>query len=105
MPEKAVVGISREARGVRLVVLAVGRAGHHQLVNRLQLPAVPDQFAGQPIEQFRMRGLVTLHAKIARRRNQAAPKMMLPQTIHDDARHEVSAPASVSVIQLARAAR
>ena len=44
-------------------------------------PAVFYQRGGQPIEQLRMRGLLSQHAKISRRGHQPAAKMVQPNTV------------------------
>ncbi len=58
------------------------RAGEHdQPVQRLEPPARLDQFAGQPIEQLRMRRRRAQVAEIVRRTDDAAAEMMLPDAI------------------------
>src|SRR5437667_11761797 len=44
------------------------------------------EFAGQPIEQFGMRGRFDSRAEIFRRRHQARSKISLPDTVDDHAR-------------------
>ena len=54
--EKPVVGISGEGLRGRLPSLPVGRREHDRLEDRLNVPAAIDEFAGQMIDQFGMRG-------------------------------------------------
>src|SRR5262245_2720159 len=53
-----------------------------------QAPAVGDEFARQPIKQRGMCRPFALQPEIARRRNEATAKMILPDTVDDDASSE-----------------
>ena len=59
-----------------------------QPLNVLQIPARLNQLGGQPIEQFRMRRRLGLHAQIVGRLHQSDAEVMLPQSIDDNARRE-----------------
>src|SRR4051794_18228890 len=52
----------------------------------LEFPASFHEFAGQPVEQFGMRGPLAERAEITRRINDAAAKMIEPKTIDENAR-------------------
>ncbi len=68
----------------------VGIGQHDQPMQRLEMPAVGDQFGGQPIEQFGMGRLVALKAEIAGRANDPAAKVILEMPIgHHAGRHRV----------------
>ncbi len=54
----------------------------------LDAPAAGDEFAGQPIEQFRMRGRLAADAEIVTRRHQTAAEVMLPKSIDEYARRQ-----------------
>ena len=56
----------------------------------LEPPLVADQFAGQPVEQFRMRGRLTAGTEIARRRYEPGAQMVLPQAIDNNAGQQMS---------------
>ena len=47
-------------------------------MQRLESPAPPDEFARQPIEQFRVRGLGTLDSKIIGCGNKPLTEVVLP---------------------------
>src|SRR4051812_43219895 len=51
----------------------------------LETPAVLDQLDGEPIEQIGIRRSLALHAKIVGRRDNTAAKVLLPESIDDDA--------------------
>ena len=51
----------------------------------LPAPAVRDELARQPVEQLRMRRAAAAKAKVARRADQAAAKMVIPNAVHHHA--------------------
>ncbi len=51
----------------------------------LDVPASPDKFRGEPIEQFGMRGPIALNAEVIDRLEQADTKKGLPLAIDGDA--------------------
>ena len=51
-PEEAVIAIQAQFSVVQLRRLLVDGARHDELVDRLQMPAVGDQFGRQPVEQL-----------------------------------------------------
>ena len=104
-PPQAILRVGFEVGGARLVRLHVDGAGHDQLVDRFELPAVLDQLAGEIIEQLGMRRRIALDAEIVRRADDAAAHVVLPEAIDDDAGEEVAGAIFGSVSQLARATR
>jgi len=53
-------------------------------------PELLDWLAGEPVEQLGMRRGLALHAKVIRRRDEAAPEVMLPDAVHHHAREQAS---------------
>ena len=60
----------------------------------LLIPAVLDKIVRQPIEQFRVRWLITCDAKVARSRDQTAAEVVHPDTVHEHARSQRVRPVS-----------
>src|SRR6185437_2565248 len=54
----------------------------------LEPPAVLDQFGGQPVEQFGMRGPTAVEAEIVGRIDQTDAEMIMPQAIDDHPREQ-----------------
>ena len=52
------------------------------------MPTAGDQFGGQPIEQFLMRGVSAHRAEIVRRGHDALAEVILPQAIDDHPRRQ-----------------
>ena len=76
--------------------LHVDGAGHDQLVDRLEPPAVADQLAGQPVEQLGMRRRLPLLAEVARRGDDPAAEVVLPEPVDDHPGQQVArAPVDV----------
>ena len=97
-PEQAVFGIDPLAQGeiarAALGRLAIGRRGQDQPVQRLELPAARDEFGRQPVEQLGVAGGLAQPAEVARRADQAAAEMVLPDPVDDDAgRQRIVGPA------------
>src|SRR6476646_12228679 len=63
-PEPDIFGIEPGIRGIKTAALHVGSRSHDELVQWFEPPAIANQFAGEPIEQFRMRRLCALDAEI-----------------------------------------
>ena len=61
---------------------------HQHPVHGLELPTFGDEFTGEPIEQFRMRGPIAETTEIIGRANDAPPEVMLEDSIHHHAGHE-----------------
>ena len=57
-------------------------------MNRFQMPAVGDEFAGQPVEQFRMRGVAPHRPEIVRRGHDPLAEVILPNTVNHHSRGE-----------------
>ena len=55
-------------------------------MQRFQTPALPNEFAREPIEQFGVTRLVARFAKVADAANQALSEVMFPNAIDDDSR-------------------
>ena len=68
--------------------LPVGGRRHDEPVELLQAPPALAEFAGETIQQFRMRRLVALRAEILRSFDDAAPEKLVPHAIHRHARGE-----------------
>ena len=83
--------IGRHALGRRLGRLHVDAAGHDQLVQPLELPAVLDQVGGEPVEQLRVRRPLALGAEIVGRGDNAPAEMVLPEAVDDDPGREMPA--------------
>ena len=49
------------------------------------VPTGADEFGGEPVEEFGVGGGVALHAKVARRADEAGAEELLPETVHGDA--------------------
>ena len=54
----------------------------------LDAPSSFHKLSGQPVQQFRMRGLFTLCAKVFAGPNQTAPEQFLPQAVHSNTSRE-----------------
>src|SRR5205814_10144374 len=80
-PPEAIGGVGLDVGFVDLVRLHVNGTRHDQLVDRLELPAVLDQFLCEIIEQFRMRRRIALDADVVRRANTTIPHLLLPKPI------------------------
>ena len=63
-----------------------------QTVQRFNTPPRVHKFAGQPVEQLRMRRCLAARAEILRRGHQALAEIGLPDAVHDDARGRRTAP-------------
>ena len=59
-------------------------------MNGLELPAIPDQLAGKPVEQLGMRWKRTRAPEIIRSGDNARAEVMLPKTVHRHPRGECS---------------
>ena len=73
--------------------MPVGRGKSDQFSsNRFYVPGVcaarSAEIQRQPIEQFLIRGLRALRAKVVARLHESAAEHHLPEAIHRDARHE-----------------
>ena len=77
-PEERVVIIDFRVLLVEFRAAPVNGTGQNHFVNRLELPAMPDQFRRQPIEQIRMRERFAPDAEVTRRGDNAPSEMMLP---------------------------
>ena len=66
--------------------LAIRVARDDQAVHLLERPTLANKLAGQPIEEFRMRGGRALRAKILLGFDKAATKIAHPNAIHLDTR-------------------
>ena len=62
--------------------LPIGRRADDQPMNRLRAPALPDEFAGQIVQQLGMRGRRSGIAEVIGRGHDARGKMVLPPAIH-----------------------
>ena len=51
-------------------------------------PILLHELGREPIQQFGVRGTLTLEAEVARVRGNALVKMMLPDSVHENARGE-----------------
>src|SRR6185436_14548940 len=81
-----VLRIARQSLTGWLARLLIRRREENQLVHLFDAPAPRDEFAREPVEQFRVCRRFGAGAELARRRNNAATEMMLPNPIHDYAR-------------------
>ena len=85
--EVLVLGIS-SVKGVTIRVVArppVGLRIQNHPMHSLHAPALVDEKLGQPVQQFRMRGLLAHLSEVVRIRRQAAPEVVLPDAIHKHA--------------------
>ena len=82
--EKFVVRIAGQRLGRRLGRLAIGRGEQDEFVQFLQIPTGLDEGAGEPVEQFRVRGQGALAAKVLGGGHEAVAEMQLPVSIHND---------------------
>src|SRR5262245_19319930 len=64
--------------------LAVRIGSHDQAVHCFQAPALPDEFASEPVEQFRMGWSLAQFAEAAERADNAATEMVFPHAIDHD---------------------
>ncbi len=64
-----------------------------------QTPTTFDEFYGQPIQQFRMRGCHSLHAKVSRCLHKPPAKMLSPNAIDNDPRGQRILRVSQSLCQ------
>ena len=82
MREQAVLRIlgAHRRRGFR--GLTIRRRGDDEFLHLLHVPIHADELSGQPVEEFGMRRLVALRAKIFRRLHQAGAEVLLPEAIH-----------------------
>src|SRR6185369_839844 len=74
--------VSLQPRRRHLGRLLVSRARHHQPHQPFHVPTALHEIDRQPIQQFGMRRLFALHAKILRRPHKARAKKLLPESIH-----------------------
>jgi hypothetical protein len=58
-------------------------------------PVLPDQFSGEPVEQFRVGGPGTLQPEVIGGLHQAPAKVMLPESVHDDSGQQMAGPVFV----------
>ena len=47
-------------------------------------PAAANEFVGEPVEESRVRGALTLRVEITRRRHDASTEEVVPEAIHHD---------------------
>jgi NAD(P)-dependent dehydrogenase (short-subunit alcohol dehydrogenase family) len=91
-PDEAVVGIDPRRSRHSARCLPVGGGSHDQPVHPLQAPRGTvggmQQLAGEPVEQFRMRGKAPLKTEVAGCPHQSLAKMKAPQPVDDDPRRE-----------------
>src|SRR3954453_7495146 len=89
-PQEAILGVLLEGDVARWVRrrLAIGLGRHHEPVNLLEAPAFLDETIGEPVEELRMARRLAQVAKVARGRRQSAAEVILPETIHQDARRQ-----------------
>ena len=86
VPEESVVGINVHGlggefrRGVR--GLSIGGGVHDQAMHRLEFPAAANELGGEKLEQFRMRRRCSREAEIARRGDDPAAEVMMPEAVH-----------------------
>ena len=66
-------------------VLHVAGTGQYQVMNRLQLPTTFNQLTGKIIEQLRVAWSFTASTKVTGSGNDARAKVVVPETIDDDA--------------------
>ena len=85
-----VEGIELFRSRIGLRVLQVGGAGHDEPVHLFDAPPAPDEFAGEPIEEFRIAGALALSTEIVWCRDDAATEMVLPNTVHYDTSGELA---------------
>ena len=65
--------------------LPVGGRGHDPSMDESEIPAAGDEFAGQPVQQFRVGRRCALFSEIGGSANQPLAEAGLPQTIHGHA--------------------
>ena len=80
-PQVAVVGVHFLESGHARGILAIRRAGHDQLVQRLERLTAIAELGGQPVEQFRMRRQPAHAPEIIRRLDQTSTEVILPDSI------------------------
>src|SRR2546428_335391 len=68
--------------------LAPCAGSEDQPVDRFDAPALLNEPAGQPVEQFRMRGTLAIAAKVVHGAHNAFTEMVLPDSVDHDARGE-----------------
>src|SRR5437762_2207269 len=61
---------------------------HDQAMHRFDAPALTDELDGQPVEELGMRRPCAGGAEVARRRDEAAAEMIVPDPVHHHARGE-----------------
>ena len=80
--EQAVLGVALMSGGGGAGGLAVGGAGDDEAVHGLQVPTAGDKLGGEPIEQFRVRGMLGLDAEIFGGFHEAGAEIGLPHAVH-----------------------
>ncbi len=90
MPEQAVLRVDplRLRRDRRPTRLAVGVAQHDQPMERLEPPAVFHERCGQPVEQLRVAGTVSLGAEVVHRLHQSQAEVLGPDPIDEHPRRK-----------------
>ena len=81
-PVEAVFGITPLAPRIAAGGLAIDGGRHDEPVQPLQLPAVLNKIARQPVQQFGMGRPLTHDAEVRRRANEAATEMVQPDAVH-----------------------
>ena len=89
MRPEPVLEIPVLAVAIGTTVLAVDTAGQQQPMNRLQPPTAIEQSLGQPIEKFRVAGILALGPEVVGRSNQATTEVMVPEAIDNDPGQQV----------------
>ena len=82
-PQKLVVSINRFCIGVALRSLTIRGTGDDQTMQILERLTILQEVARQPVEQFRMAGLLAHAAEVVRRIHNRATEVILPDSIHD----------------------
>ena len=98
--QESIVAINGVLGRILMRALAVDRRRRDQTMQMFDAPTLLDEFAGQPIKQFRMRWPSTTRAEVRGRADQSAAEMMHPNTVDKNARDQRmragSQPAGIS---------
>src|SRR5439155_16024065 len=86
--EQTILRVPGEQFGRAPGYLAVGGRSDDESLHVFHIPAGPDEFGRQPLEQFRVRRPLALNAEVFHRLGQADAETLLPETIDGHARGE-----------------
>ena len=88
MREQAIVRVTLAGGGGSLRAHREGTACQHEPQHRLDGPALRDELAGEPVEQFGMTRLIGQLAEVVCRAHEARAEDVVPKPVHHHARGE-----------------